>query len=127
MNLHNIVAPYISAVNPPLLCSLKASIGYETAADGTQQPAYASPVDIEVQTQALQYNDIAQLNGLNIQGKRLAMYINGDWEGVVRSDSKGGDIITLPDGSVWLCAMVLENWSMSSGWTKIAATQQNKV
>ncbi len=125
MNLHSICTGYISVINPPLLCSLQSSTGYTTSGDGTRVPAYAAPVDIYCQCQALQYNDIAQTNGLNIQGKRLAMYINGDWEGLVRSDSKGGDLITTPDGQVWLCAMVLENWSLTSGWTKICATLQD--
>ena len=125
MNLHSIVSPYISPVNPPLLCSLQVSTGYTTGLDGSRVPTYALPVQIECQCQALQYNDLMQTSGLNIQGKRLAMYILGDWEGLVRSDQKGGDLVTLPDGSVWLCAMVLENWSLSSGWTKICATLQD--
>jgi len=124
MNLHGIVGPIVAAVNPPLLCSLQASTGYTTASDGTRVPSYAAPVQIEVQAQALTYNDLVQIDGLNIQGKRLAMYIQGDWEGLVRSDSKGGDLITLPDGTVWLCAQVLEDWALSSGWTKICATLQ---
>jgi len=124
MNLHSIVAPVIAAVNPPLLCTLQASTGYSTAGDGARVPSYAAPVNIEIQCQALTYNDLTQVNGLNIQGKKLAMYIFGDWEGVVRSESKGGDLITLPDGTVWLCVMVLEDWALSSGWTKIAAALQ---
>jgi hypothetical protein len=108
-----------------LLCTLQASTGNATAADGSRTPTYAAPVQIQVQVQALQYNDIAQVNGLNIQGKRLAMYIQGNWDGVVRNDQKGGDLITLPDNTVWLCAMVLENWSLSAGWTKICATLQD--
>ena len=125
MNLHSIVAPLIAAVNPPLPCSLQKSNGYTVNDDGTQVPSYDAPISIQVQCQALQYNDIAQLNGLNIQGRRLAMYIYGNWEGLVRSESKGGDLITLPDCSVWLCALVLEPWAQSAGWTKIAATLQN--
>ncbi len=127
MNLHSIVAPIIAAINPPLLCSLQSSTGYSTSSDGKRAPSYAAPVQIQVQCQALQYQDLMQVNGLNIQGKRLAMYINGNWDGVVRNDSKGGDLITLPNGTVWLCAMVLENWSLSSGWTKICASEQNKT
>jgi hypothetical protein len=125
MNLHSIAAGYISAVNPPLLCQLQPSNGYTVAEDGTQVPSYGNCVDIFCQVQALQYNDLMQTNGLNIQGRRLAAYIFGDWEGVVRSENKGGDLVTLPDGSVWLCAMVLEPWALSAGWTKICLTLQN--
>jgi hypothetical protein len=124
MNLHNVVQGYITAVNPPLLCTLQASTGYTTASDGKRVPTYATPVAIEVQCQALTYNDILQVSSLNIQGVRLAMYLTGNWNGVVRNDNKGGDLITLPDNTIWLAAMILENWSRSSGWTKICATQQ---
>ena len=33
--------------------------------------------------------------------------------------------ITLPDGSVWLVALILEGWSRSAGWTKAAITLQD--
>jgi hypothetical protein len=126
MNLHSVVAPYIGAVNPFLLCQLQPSIGYTTNPDGTQVPGYGPAQDIYCQCQALQYNDLMQVSGLNIQGKRLAAYIIGDWNGVVRTDAKGGDIITLPDSSEWLCAFVLEPWSHSAGWTKVCLTEQMK-
>lgn len=125
MNLHSIVSPYVSAVNPPLLCSLRASTGYTTGPDRTRVPSYAAPVQIECQIQALQYLDLVQLNGLNIQGRRQAAYITGDYASVVRASSQGGDLITLPDGTIWLCCLVLERWSMSSGWVKVAITEQN--
>jgi len=38
---------------------------------------------------------------------------------------KGGDLITEPDGTVWLVTTELEAWSASAGWTKVAVTQQN--
>lgn len=125
MNLHGIAAAYVAAVNPPLLCQLQASNGYTLAGDGSQIPTYADPVDIYVQCQALQFGDLMQISGLNIQGRKLAMYIQGDWEGTVRSESKGGDLITTPDGQIWLCALVLEPWALSAGWTKLAAVLQN--
>lgn len=125
MNLHNIVAPYVAAVNPWLLCTLQPSIGNTIAADGTPIPSYGTPQAIQCQVQAMTYNDLMQTSGLNIQGRRVSIYINGDWEGVVRSEQKGGDLITTPDGAVWLCAMVLEPWSLTAGWTKICATLQN--
>jgi hypothetical protein len=45
--------------------------------------------------------------------------------GVSRPDGKGGDLITLPDGTVWLTAMVLENWGFMDGWTKLAIVKQD--
>lgn len=125
MNLHNIVSGAVGQVNPPINATLQASTGYTTTADGTRIPTYAEPTNINVQMQALQYNDIQQISSLNIQGLRQAMYINGDWLGLIRADNKGGDIITLPDGSVWIVAMVLERWSVTAGWCKVCVTLQD--
>lgn len=125
MHLHKLVRPLVSSINPSVTASLQASTGYTTASDGSRVPTYAPAVCIRVQRQALQYNDIAQTDGLNIQGQRSAMYISGNWEGIVRADGSGGDLITLPDGTTWLVAMVLENWGDTKGWVKVAVTRQN--
>jgi len=127
MNLHGIAQGYVAAVNPPLMCSLEASTGYGTDTDGSRVPTYATPVQVLVQCQALSYTDLQQISGLDIQGKRLAMYVQGTWNGIVRDEQKGGDIITLPDGTRWLAAYILENWGLTAGWTKIVATQQNNL
>lgn len=125
MDLHSIAVGYVSAVNPVLLCQLQPSTGNTTAPDGTQTPSYGPAEPIYVQCQALTYNDLHQISGLNIQGTKLAMYIQGEWEGLVRSEQKGGDLITTPNGQIWLCVQVLENWYQSAGWTKLAAVLQN--
>jgi len=127
VNLQGITAGAVSAVNPFITGQIKASQGYATAADGSQQPGYANPVDVQLQVQALQYNDIVQLDGLNIQGDRRAVYLQGDWDGVIRADQKGGDLLMFPDrkgGPVrtWLVVFVFENWP---DWTKVAVTLQD--
>jgi hypothetical protein len=82
----------------------------------------ATSLTLNAQVQALTFRDIAQLEGLNLQGTRRAIYLDGAIEGLVRPQNKGGDLITLPDGTVWLVAMVLEHWL---DWCKVAATLQN--
>ena len=124
MNLHNIVAPMIAKVNPWVTATMQSSNGYTTNPDGSRVPVYLASQTVKVQMQALQYNDLQQISGLNIQGERHAMYLNGRWDGVVRPDGKGGDLITLADGSRWLVALVLENWSYSAGWSKLCVTRQ---
>jgi hypothetical protein len=125
MNLHAIVVGAISAINPIMTVSIQRSTGYTTGPDGDRIPTYAAPVSAQAQIQSLQYNDMVQIDGLNIQGERRAIYLNGNWEGLVRSDQKGGDLVTLPDGTVWLVALVLENWADRDGWVKICVTRQN--
>jgi hypothetical protein len=124
MNLHGIVAPAISIVNPMVPLSIRISTGSTTAADGKRTPTYATPITVLGQIQALQYNDIMQLDGLNIEGMRRKIYIAGKVDGLVRADQKGGDLITTPDGKVWLVALVLEYWP---DWVSCAVTLQKNA
>jgi hypothetical protein len=111
MNLHNVVSRAISAVNPFVTCSIARSAGaMTTTADGTRVASYAAAEAVKCQIQSLQYNDIAQLDGLNIQGIKSKIYINGHYNGLVRAAGKGGDLITMPNGDVWLVVIVLETW-----------------
>lgn len=126
MNLHNIVAGCISSINPWITGSYQQSTGTVTDANYVQQPAYASPIDIQIQMQALAYTDLHQVSGLNLNGEIRAMYCTGLFEGVSRPENRGGDLITLSDGSIWLTVHVLENWNATSGWTKFAVVRQNK-
>ena len=121
MNLHAIVSGAVGTINPPVLCTLAASTGYTTAADGTRVPTYSTTANVPAQIQALTYTDLMKMGGLNIEGIRRAIYLNGNIEGVDRAAIKGGDLITEPDGTVWLVAMVLEAWP---DWSKVCCTKQ---
>ena len=122
MNLSDVVAGAVAAVNPRVLCQIRRSTGNTQAAGGKRVPTYADPVPVTAQIQSLTYNDLTAIDGLNIQGVKRAMYLDGDWAGLVRSDRRGGDLITTPDGRVWLVAMVLEHWD---SWVKVAVTLQD--
>lgn len=121
MNLHQLVSGAIGAVNPFVLATIQSSTGYTTNPDFTRVPTYATFTNVPVQVQALSYDEIKQLDGLNIQGVRRKIYLNGDWSSLVRTAGKGGDLVTLPDGTVWLVALVFEHWP---DWTSAAITQQ---
>lgn len=122
MNLAGIVAGAIGVVNPPVTVTIQVSTGYTTNGDGSRAPAYAAPVSVSAQIQALEYNDIVQADGMSIQGTRRKMYVLGEVEGLVRVNRRGGDLVTLPDGTVWLVAMVLEHWA---DWTSCVITLQD--
>lgn len=122
MNLHAIVGPAIAVVNPTVTVSLQLSTGSTTADDGIQTPTYAAPTPVPAQIQALTYRDLVQVDGLNLNGTKRAIYFYGSVEGVVRPSARGGDLVTFPDGTVWLTAMVLESWP---DWCKVAAVLQN--
>lgn len=122
MNLHAIVGPMVGKVNPPLTAYIMRSNGYTTGPDGTRVPSYCDPVPVVCQVQSMQYNDLVQVEGLNIQGTKRKLYMNGHWDGLVRSDKKGGDLLKMPDGTTWLVVLVLEHWP---DWSSIAITLQN--
>jgi hypothetical protein len=127
VNLHGIVSGAIATINPFVLATLNRSAGYTTAADGKRTPVYSIVPNISVQVQALTYGDLQQLDGLNIQGVRRAVYLNGAALAVVRPLQTGGDLFvfpsgTLPEGTTWLVAHVLEEWP---DWYKVAITLQN--
>ncbi len=121
MNLQAITVGAIAAVNPQVDCWLQRSAGYQEGDDGVQIPVYGAPVVMPCQIQSLTYDELRLLDGLNIQGVRRAIYLQGYWAGVVRPDRRGGDLVVFPDNTAWLCVHALETWA---DWSKIAVTQQ---
>jgi hypothetical protein len=106
-----------------LTVTVRHATGVTQNADFTRVPTY-STTSMLGQVQALTSAELAQVDGLNIQGEKLAIYVNGNLEGVSRPDGAGGDLVTLPDGSVWLVTIMLENWNRMDGWTKAAIVRQ---
>ena len=129
MNLQSLTASAISAVNPMVPCSLQVSTGSTTNADFSKSPSYAAAVLVMGQVQALQYRDLVQSDALNLSGTRRSIYLTGSIQGIVRSKNRGGDLITTPDGNVWLVAFVAESWlndsgNNSAGWCRVVVTLQ---
>lgn len=124
MNLHGIASAAVAAVNPMVPLLLQQSTGYTQVAngDGTQIPAYAAPITVMGQVQALDSGELRQVDRLNTGAVLRKVYLNGDWESLVRNAQKGGDLLTLPDGTVWLFVHVLEHWP---DWTAAVIAEQN--
>lgn len=124
MNLNRLVSGVTSIVNPRVWVDIQTSAGNTMNPDGTVAPLYDPVVTVLVQVQALSGRDLRQVEGLNLQGTLRSIYINGEIDGVVRVALKGGDLITLPDCSVWLVTLVPEPWTTTAGWTKAIMTLQ---
>ncbi len=124
MNLQAIVGPITAAVSPAVPMTVKVSQSYVTNADGSRAPSYAAPVTVQGYAQPLSYNDIVQADGLSIQGVRQKVYLQGAVSGLVRASNKGGDLITFPDGTIWLVALVSEDWP---DWTSCIVTLQDNA
>ena len=125
MNLNAIAGPIVAAVNPWVTAQWLQSAGsYTTTVDGERTPVLAAAEPVQVQMQALAFDELKQVSGINIQGEKRALYVDEDVKGVARPDGRGGDLFTMPDGSRWLVVLVLENWATTGGWTKVAVTRQ---
>lgn len=120
MDLRGIANGVSSTVNPNQTVTVLRSTGYTIGAGRKQVPSYATPVTGPGQIQALDANDIKQLDGLNIQGTIRALYLRGVLAGVIRPDGTGGDIVQIGD-QTWLVVKVLEGWPT---WTKAAIVLQ---
>ena len=120
MDLRGIANGVTTTVNPNKTVTVLRSTGYTIGAGRKQVPSYAAPVTGPGQIQALDANDIKQLDGLNIQGTIRAIYLRGALAGVVRPDGTGGDIVQIA-GQNWLVVKVLEGWPT---WTKAAIVLQ---
>ena len=122
MDLRGIANGVTSTVNPNQTVTVLRSTGYTIGAGRRQVPSYAAPVTGPGQIQALDANDIKQLDGLNVQGTIRAIYLRGTLAGVVRPNQTGGDIVQI-SGQDWLVVKVLEGWPT---WTKAAICLQGQ-
>lgn len=121
MDLRGIANSISGAVNPNVVATVTRSTGYTIGAGLKQVPTYAAPVTGPAQIQALDGADLRQVDGLNLQGEIRAIYLRGSLAGVVRADSKGGDLVLI-GSQTWLVAKVLESWPL---WTKAVIVRQD--
>lgn len=120
MDLHIIASGVICAVNPMTSALLIASNGYTTGPDGTQAETYAPPVTQFIQIQDLSAQELIHLSSLNIQGNLQKIYMDGQWNGIVRPRGQGGDLL-IYGGQNWLIVHVLEQWP---DWTSVVVCLQ---
>lgn len=127
INVRAIANGAIQSVNPDVSAVLMKSTGYTSSPSSKRTPTYRN-ILIVCQVQALSFSDLSQLDGLNIQGVRRAIYVQTQVAAIIRVMQKGGDLIVFPkgtpgvqEGTTWLAAHVLERWAT---WCKIAITLQ---
>ena len=121
MDLRGIANAVTDTVNPNISVTVKVSTGYTIGSGLKQVPSYAAPVTGFAQVQALIAADLKHLDDLNIQGATRSIILRGNLNAVVRTNSKGGDLVTI-DGETWLTVAVLEQWPL---WTRAAITLQD--
>ena len=77
------------------------------------------------QVQPLAANELRHMDMLNLQGSHRAIYVSAPVRGIVRAAIKGSDLVTLPDGTVWLVTQPLESFYATAGWNKFVITLQD--
>jgi len=122
MNLHSMVKGYIAIVNPMTSVTLKTSAGYTTGADGERTPIYANTT-LMAQVQAVPGDMLAFLQNQGIQGVMRSVFLDGNINGIVQLDHKGGDILEF-DGHQWLVVHVLQPWR---DWTQVIVVQKSNT
>lgn len=118
MNLQGIAVGYIAAVNPQVSAILKISLGASQDANFVSTPSYRTVTGISAQVQAMGYKDIVQTEGLNLNGTRRAIYLNGEIDGLIRTENKGGDLVLLPtaqfEGSIAETTLTIDATSIGT-------------
>lgn len=125
MDLRGLANSATSMINPNTPVTVKVSSGYTIGAGGKQIPNYTETSG-SAQIQALNSDDLKQLDGLNIQGTIQAIYLRGALAGVIRPDQTGGDLVLIPAGrymGTWLITKVLEQWP---DWCKAVIVLQKR-
>lgn len=127
MDLRSLANGVSNTVNENMIVSVVASTGYTIGAGLKQVPSYAAPVSGPAQLQALDGTELRQLDNLNLQGVLRAIYIRGALAGVIRPNSKGGDLVTIAAPApvmyrgTWLVVKVFEQWPL---WARCAICLQ---
>lgn len=129
MNLRGIANAAIQSINPNIPVTVKSPNGFTVDPLTRRQiPAYITQ-QAQGQLQALDGDDLGQVNGLNIQGTIRAMYLYGSIAGVIRPDGSPQSHVVFAsnEGGItkereWGVFKVLETWP---DWCKVAIVYQD--
>lgn len=94
----------------------------------TVTPAVAMTTSLVLNgsVQPMTWRDLQQLDGVNVEGARWKIYLEGQVDGVVRPEKKGGDLVVIssgPHAGTWLVGQVLEQFP---NWVCAAIVLQNQ-
>ena len=123
MNLRGMVNGVTCSVNPNIPATLKRSAGYVTDVAGKRTPQFQELTGT-IQVQPMSTGDLQHAEFLNLQGVLRAVYIHGNWAGVVRGETKGGDVLIFSEAGenkTWHVVSVVEAWP---DWTKVIVCLQ---
>lgn len=121
LNLHALVRPLITLVNPDVTVIILQSAGFEVV-DYEQRPIWRPAVKVQAQAQPVPDKTLQFLVQQRQNSIWHDFYLEGEWNGLRRAREQGGDLIYW-EGFEWQVDQVLERWSAGSGWTKVRCVQ----
>jgi hypothetical protein len=130
LNLHAIVRPAITTVNPDYMGVWRESAGFTQDATGRPIPQYVDHANVPMQVQALSGKDLLHEAFMSMQGVKRAVYLFGNVQGVSRPNAKGGDLLLFPENfggtpRMWLVVHVMETWGPdATGWCRVGVVLQ---
>jgi len=121
MRLRNLANARTQLVNANRVITWIANTGYTVDATYRQVPTWAEPVSVVAQVQTLTSDELEHLDGLNISGRLLSVYLYQSVDSVLRPEAAGGDILQI-DGNDWLVVLVAEAWP---DWRRVVVRVQD--
>lgn len=111
-----------------------ASGAISATGTGKRIPQFVRTDGLTMQVQAVSGQDLAHVDGLNLQGVYRTVYMNGTIMGADRPGVNGGDLLLMPTHlantgdtmDTWLVKQVVEPWD-TGGWSKVIAVLQEDV
>lgn len=129
MNLRGIANAVTQTVNPNIPVTVKVSSGYAIDPATLRQVPTYTETQVFGNVQALDGDDLRQVNNLNIQGTIRAVYLYGNVSGVIQPDEISASklVFTSNESGVvqsreWNVFKVLEAWPT---WCKVAVVYNN--
>ena len=124
INLRGIANSAIQNINPNSPMTVRISSGYSIDPLTLRQVPNYTEYPAMGNIQALDGDDKAQINYLNIQGTVRAVYLYGSLSGVIRPDNVSASSLVFSSNESgvtksreWNVFQVLESWP---GWCKVA-------
>ena len=126
INVRSLANMATQNVNPNRMVTLEVNQGYAVNEYGEQVAAFLSE-EVEIQSQSLSNSDKRLLDGINLQGEYITIYVYGAVDGIRRWIQKGSSRFIFPaygesDPVVWNVEMVAESWPT---WTRVIACRQS--
>lgn len=130
IDLRGIANAAIQVINPNLPITVSMPNGYAIdPATLFQVPVYTT-LQVEGNVQTLSSDDLSQIDGLNIEGTLRAVYLYGNFNGILRPDQQPNTVLRFSTNESgvtkvrdWNVFKVLEVWQ---DWCKVAIVLQTE-